>query len=92
MKSENEVRLKELEEMYMSKKENSGVGRVIRERMGLHSNERPNEDINGHEFERAEDEGPVFGDDDNKKKKKSVKIFDGKENVDRVNEDERAPR
>jgi hypothetical protein len=34
MRKEHEKRLKELERVYMSKKENSSVGRIIRERMG----------------------------------------------------------
>lgn len=35
MRKENEDRLKELEEMYISKKTNSAVGGWIREKMGL---------------------------------------------------------
>ena len=35
MRLENEQRLKELEEMYISKKTNSSVGGWIREKMGL---------------------------------------------------------
>ena len=34
MRYENERRMKELEEMYMRKKENSQVGRIMREKMG----------------------------------------------------------
>ncbi len=37
MRMENESRLRQLEEVYHRKKENSGVGRVIRDRMGLTS-------------------------------------------------------
>ena len=35
MRLENEERLKQLEEMYLSKKQNSSVGRMMRERMGF---------------------------------------------------------
>lgn len=35
MRKENEQRLKELEEVYMRKRENSSVGRIMRERMGF---------------------------------------------------------
>ena len=35
MRIENDERLRELEEVYMKKKVNSGVGRKIREKMGL---------------------------------------------------------
>ena len=75
-KKENEKRLKELERIYMSKKENSGVGKVIRDRMGLHSDdEKPTveDSPRGEDFDREEEELPA-------KKKKSVKIADGKEN------------
>jgi hypothetical protein len=34
MRKQNEIRLKELEAMYMSKKMNSSVGRIIRDKMG----------------------------------------------------------
>lgn len=38
MRFENEKRLKELEEVYMRKKENSTVGKIMRERMGFSTN------------------------------------------------------
>ena len=36
MRRENEERLKQLEEMYLSKKQNSSIGRMIRSNMGYH--------------------------------------------------------
>jgi len=77
MRKENERRLKELEEVYMSKKENSQVGRIIRDRMGLKSTVTTNESPRGPDFDRAADESRVEG--GILKKKKSVKIFTGSE-------------
>jgi hypothetical protein len=37
MRTENDKRLKELEEVYMRKRENSQVGRIMREKMGFPS-------------------------------------------------------
>lgn len=37
---ENEKRLRELEEVYMRKRENSQVGRIMREKMGFGSSSR----------------------------------------------------
>lgn len=81
MRQEQEKRLKELEEVYMSKKENSQVGRIIRERMGHKESDSPR----GEDFERANN-------DDSQdvapgKPKKSVKIADGKENKNDVNDE-----
>ena len=45
MRRENERRLKELEEIYMRKRENTGVGRVIRERMGWKEEETEVEEV-----------------------------------------------
>ena len=41
LRLENEARLKELEEMYMSKKVNSSVGGWIREKMGFKNTMSP---------------------------------------------------
>jgi hypothetical protein len=38
MRSENEERLKQLEEMYLAKRTNTSVGRIIREKMGYSDN------------------------------------------------------
>ena len=88
MRQEQEKRLRELEEIYMSKKENSQVGRIIRERMGHHATEtrtHESDSPRGEDFERAknddsQDVAPV-------KPKKSVKIADGKENKNDVNDE-----
>lgn len=40
MRAENERRLKQLEEIYNRKKENSSVGRIIRDRMGYSINDK----------------------------------------------------
>jgi hypothetical protein len=42
MRKENEERLKMLEETYLRKKENSGVGKSMRERMGFTNNDSMN--------------------------------------------------
>ena len=57
MRRANEERLKQLEDIYNRKKENTGVGRVIRERMGFKSND-DEIDIN----ERDDDEDNGVGD------------------------------
>ena len=96
MRAEQEKRLKELEDVYMSKKENSQVGRIIRERMGHQSENRTLESEpspRGEDFERA-------GNDDSQdaapnvptKQKKSVKIADGKENKNDRNDEARPTR
>ena len=70
MREENEKRLKELEEVYMRKRENQGVGRVIRERMGFTSESPRRNTTEGEEDEKSA-----------RKKKKSVRIVEEKENV-----------
>lgn len=52
MRKEHEKRLRELEKVYMSKKENSSVGRIIRERMGFKSNESQGSESPREQFER----------------------------------------
>lgn len=84
----NEKRLKELENIYMGKQENSQVGPIIRERMGLRSRSESDEG----DMERAEDQDAIPMD----KKKKSVKIVedggDQKKHMDRrVQSAKRAP-
>lgn len=52
MRSENEKRLKQLEEIYNRKKENSSIGRIIRDRMGYSANDK--------HTPRAEEREPTF--------------------------------
>lgn len=56
MRVENERRLKELEEIYLRKKENSQVGKIIRDRMGYSSQDRKStqESPKNAEFDRDE--------------------------------------
>jgi len=77
MRKEHEKRTRELGKIYMAKLENSGVGKTIRERMGFKSNESQGSESPRAEFERDMD---GTANDQGGKKKKSVKIFEGKEN------------
>lgn len=61
----------------MSKKENSQVGRIIRERMGYQKSQASE---SPRDFERDKEDGQDHGEEDHRPKKKSVKIADGKEN------------
>lgn len=102
MRKEQEERLKYLEEQYNRKKENAGVGKIIRERMGLSSNSgqnsaRKNEfdekDMNDRaDFQekkkptlktgKKDGDEMTFGTPDKSvKKKKSVKIVEGENNI-----------
>lgn len=65
----NEKRLRELENIYMGKQENSQVGPIIRERMGLRSRSQSDE---GSNLDRDEDQDGILPE----KKKKSVKIVE----------------
>lgn len=89
MRTQNERRLKELEEIYMSKKENSQVGRIIRERMGYQKSQASD---SPRDFERDKEEVLDHDQEDRRPKKKSVKIADGKENLDDNEEHGRNPR
>jgi hypothetical protein len=62
----------------MSKKENSQVGRIIRERMGY---QRSQASESPRDFER-EKEAIENEEGEERPKKKSVKIAEGKENLD----------
>ena len=96
MRTENQQRLKELEEAYYGKRDNATVGKVVRERLGFKdsSNERRSNSPRGGanlgataDFDRDFDDEPRTG-----KQKKSVKIADvglGKENH---GENDRVPR
>lgn len=60
MRSENEIRLKELEEMYMRKRETGQVGKIIRDKMGYSAHDRKSpRDLpsarEGADFDRDED-------------------------------------
>ena len=73
LRRENEARLKELEEMYISKKTNSSVGGWIREKMGFknQSFSPKNQDISagapreksGKKVRIADEEAPEEGED-----------------------------
>ena len=90
MRTQNEKRLRELEEVYMRKQENTQVGRIMRERMGYtssrggskeHSPRRettdPDFERNGEDLHEGNDKLTRSG-----KKKKSVRIIEGeKENL-----------
>lgn len=57
MRSENEARLKELEEIYNRKRENTQVGKIMREKMGYtdkRSNQPSPRSKNGDDLERDE--------------------------------------
>jgi hypothetical protein len=83
----NEKRLKELEQIYMNKRQNSGVGRIIRENMGytdnsrksLNTSPRNHEGTDGEESERIKYGSPskisegYFGSSKNNNKSKSKK-------------------
>ena len=56
MRKENEERLKMLEEVYNRKKENSGVGRVIREKMGFKEDYEKKHSPKNHFYSEREDE------------------------------------
>jgi hypothetical protein len=81
MRQENEQRLKELEQIYMRKKENSSVGRIMREKMGYtekkSTQNTPRKDYD--EDDEAEDVDDKLT--KSQKKKKSVRIADEKENL-----------
>jgi len=84
MKSENQKRLRELEDAYYGKQENSQVGKVMRERMGLKDNHHRGVGGAGAlggtgEFEREDDEAVEDkrgGAGGVGKRKKSVKIVE----------------
>lgn len=78
----------------MSKKENSSVGRIIRERMGFVSSKgsQASDSPRGiYDFERDVSDNQEANPAQNLKKKKSVKIADGKENMERGNDVKFAP-
>ncbi len=86
MRAENERRLQELQEMYMMKKQNSSVGRIIRDRMGFSNNDRdsPFDKNKRNEVDFDRDEDFDTNEDLNHnstKKKKSVRIVEEKENL-----------
>lgn len=65
MREENAKRVRELEEMYMNKKQNSTVGKIIREKMGYPSSP-PNKDLRERpDFDR--DYGSDLDNDDDRK-------------------------
>lgn len=83
MRAENDKRLRELEEMYMRKKENTQVGRIMRERMGYTASRQgskeitPRRETTDPDFETTEEKLTKSG-----KAKKSVRIVEGeKENL-----------
>lgn len=84
MRYENERRLKELEEIYMRKKENSSVGRIMRERMGYSEKRSSQNSPRREDFEDELDEEEEQL-SKSQKKKKSVRIADEKENLDLKN-------
>lgn len=65
---ENDKRLKQLEEVYMRKKENSTVGKIMRERMGYTDKNKShsNSPRNHKEADFERDDDIDFDDDDNK--------------------------
>ena len=55
MRKEHEKRTRELGKIYMAKLENSGVGKIIRERMGFKSSESQGSESPREEFDRDMD-------------------------------------
>lgn len=93
---ENEKRLKELEEIYIRKKENSQVGRIMRERMGFSDKNRSTSNTPRQrkeyqpDFDRYEEDHEADREDKlaRSDKKKRVRIVDEKENhMDGLNKD-----
>jgi hypothetical protein len=73
----------------MRKKENSGVGKIIRERMGFHSSEKQspthsdNEDLGGED-----NTATIVSEKRGRKSKKSVKIADSPTQAGKYNDKE----
>jgi len=65
----------------MRKKENSGVGRAIRDRMGFSANDKVTSPKENREVDFEEKKERTLKTEIIQEKKKSVRIVDGKENI-----------